>query len=70
MNEYLDKTLKPKLAKVLAKEFGTRCKSKDIEDFPEMLGDPKWSRCPVCSVYEKLDAFIESLRPEYTEDGA
>lgn len=53
--------LKKELAKVVAKAFGKRCKVKDYEDFPEMVGDPLANRCPTCLAYEKLDAFVEDL---------
>lgn len=54
--------LKKRLEKALQKDFGKRCETKDIEDFPDLLDNPdKTSRCPVCVAYEKLDAFVDDL---------
>ncbi len=51
---------------VLEEHYGERCKTKDYEDFPDLLplfavGDPDSGRCPVCLVYEKFDAYWEAL---------
>ena len=51
--EYLE--LKKQVEKLLRKGWGPRCKLKDVEDFPEIVGTD--SRCPACLVYEKFDDF-------------
>lgn len=67
MNKYLENNLKPRLAKVIRKDFGKRCSTKDTDDFPELVGDPKANRCITCLVYEELDAMMARLQPEFSD---
>lgn len=53
--------------KVIEEHYGERCKTKDLDDFPDELdpifpvGDPDAGRCPVCLVYEKFDNYWKVL---------
>lgn len=42
----------------ITETYGEKCKSKDIEDFPELQGDPKASRCPTCEMWEIYDKWL------------
>lgn len=59
--------LKEHNLKVIEEHYGKRCKVKDTDDFPELLeppfanNDPDYSRCGVCLVYEKFDAYWKAL---------
>ena len=50
-------------------DWGERCETKDIDDFPELhddlvvVGNQEENRCPVCLVYEKFDAWWDYLVP-------
>jgi hypothetical protein len=61
------KALKAGILKVIEEDWGPRCKTRDIDDFPDeydplfAVGDPDVGRCPVCLVYEKFDAFWKQL---------
>ena len=59
--------MKPKLEKVIAKDFGKRCGTKDIEDFPELIGDDDANRCITCVMYEELDNYIARLQPHFSD---
>lgn len=67
MNQYLEKNFKKQLEKTIRKDFGKRCGTKDIEDFPELVNDPLASRCVTCLVYEELDAMIARLQPAFSD---
>lgn len=49
--------VKSMLEHMLLRDWGPRCIVKDTEEFPELIGDTKSSRCPSCVVYEKFDDF-------------
>lgn len=57
VNDY--KKLKAKLLKLIERDWGQRCETKDYEDFPELKGGVSVSegRCPACLTYEKFDEF-------------
>ena len=44
--------------------WGERCKTKDIDDFPETQSDPLASRCVNCEMWEHYDDFIAQLGKE------
>lgn len=55
---------------LIERDWGKRCTTKDVDDFPELhedqlfaAGDPDAGRCPVCLVYEKFDKFWDQLIP-------
>lgn len=52
-------TLKQDILTLLERDWGPRCKTKDIDDFDDLItvGDPESGRCPCCLVYEKFDNF-------------
>lgn len=52
---------KQSLLRLIEKDYGKPCETKDTDDFPEMKDDPGWGRCPVCIVYERLDKLLETL---------
>lgn len=56
------KKLKAEVEALLREGWGPRCKIKDIEDFPEIIGTD--SRCSACLVYEKFDAFWDYATPD------
>ena len=65
MREYDE--VKKDLEKLLERDWGPRCKTKDTDDFEELLfpvGDPDVGRCPSCLVYEKFDKFWEYFAHE------
>lgn len=44
--------------KLIERDWGARCETKDTDDFPEMHGlSLEEGRCPVCLMYEKFDDF-------------
>lgn len=53
--------LKDQLLELIKEDYGENCETKDTVDFPELVGNPKASRCPVCLVYEKLDELYEAI---------
>lgn len=59
MREY--NQVKEDTLKLLERDWGERCKIKDTEDFPELLGETETGkgRCPSCLVYERFDKFWE-----------
>lgn len=60
--------LKEHALHVIEEHYGDRCKTKDTDDFEELLfpvGDNDAGRCPICLVYEKFDKFWDTL---YEED--
>lgn len=56
--------LKELILDAMNRDWGPRCETKDYVEYPDMLLDDKWGRCPVCLVYEKFDEFWEKLCPE------
>ena len=49
----------------MEKDWGPRCKTKDYDDFPDILDKPENnSRCPVCVAYERFDSFWEYFSPD------
>lgn len=42
-------------------EYGERCKTSDIEDFPDLKGSPDASRCATCKAWEEVDRFKDWL---------
>lgn len=44
--------------------WGERCKTKDIDDFPENKDDPLASRCANCEMWEHYDEFKAQLGKE------
>lgn len=66
--------LKEQIIHDIEEHYGERCKTKDTDDFPEMLeppyanNDKDWGRCPVCLVYEKFDAFWETFYYDESND--
>lgn len=42
--------------------FGVRCKSKDIEDFPELKNETEDNRCPSCVAWEYYDFWVKETR--------
>ena len=57
---------KKSVIKLMEKDWGPRCRTSDLEDFPDMADDPEsWGgRCPVCLRYEKLDKLFEMIAPD------
>lgn len=51
-------------AKFVEEGWGKRCKTKDLEDFPELTHDPKGSRCGTCEMWEHYDEWVKELREE------
>lgn len=56
------KKVRSEIERLLERDWGPRCKTRDIDDFPELkhaiTGDEKFNgRCPVCLVYERFDDF-------------
>lgn len=62
--------LKAGILSCIEEDWGERCKTTDLEDFPELhddlvvVGNPDDGRCPVCLVYEKFDKFWDYLVPQ------
>lgn len=69
--------LKAKMLALIKKDWGKRCETYDIEDFPDMtyvvagllydsanVENPDTGRCPVCLVYEKFDKFWQYITPK------
>ena len=49
---------------LLIQEFGPRCESLDLDDFPEE--NISWNeRCVVCKLWEMLDGYVEEKRREF-----
>lgn len=53
------KKMRSDILKLIKRDYGKRCKTKDTDDFPEILGKTKLmeGRCCVCLVYETFDEF-------------
>jgi hypothetical protein len=47
--------------KYVTAEYGKRCKTTDLEDFPDLEGDANWGRCAACVAWEEFDRFKEWL---------
>jgi hypothetical protein len=59
------KKLKAGILKIIEQDWGERCETTDIEDFPYLEGKTELSegRCGVCLVYERFDKFWKMLAP-------
>ena len=57
------KKMRSDILKLIKRDYGKRCKTKDTEDFPEMLGKTEVleGRCYLCLVYERFDKFWDIL---------
>lgn len=38
--------------------WGERCKTRDVDDFPDLAVDPASSRCPCCVAWDQFDALV------------
>jgi hypothetical protein len=47
--------LEEEVEKYFTKKYGKRCKTKDIDDFPEIKDDKDSNRCFVCEIWETVD---------------
>lgn len=54
------KAIHDDVLRLIERDWGKRCETKDTEDFPELLNS-KNGRCGVCVVYEKFDKFWARL---------
>lgn len=50
--------------KYITHVYGKRCKTRDLDDFPEMEHDPLATRCRACLEWERYDEFIAQLGKE------
>jgi len=58
-------SIKKIIEAALEKDWGPRCETTDIEDFPDTdYSNPKNGRCPRCVVYERFDRFWEYFSPD------
>ncbi len=63
MSEYNIDTLKEHNLAVIEEEYGSRCSTKDTDDFDDLvtIGEPDAGRCAVCLVYEKFDNYWKMI---------
>ena len=54
-NTALLNKLEEEVEKYFTKKYGKRCKTKDIDDFPEIKDDKDSNRCFVCEIWETVD---------------
>ncbi|EGD57078.1 hypothetical protein [Gordonia neofelifaecis] len=42
-------------------EYGERCATSDLDEFPENRDNPNWMRCAACEAWEEVDRFEQWL---------
>ena len=56
---YLEITVFRLAIKLLKADYGERCESKDLDDFPHLkIKETSGARCPACKAWETID-FLE-----------
>ena len=57
------------IREAITEHWGPRCRTKDTDDFPELLGQ-EVGRCPVCRAWEQFDALCDAIDELRAEVGA
>lgn len=61
MVDSIEALLQDQVKDFITKTWGERCKTKDLDDFPDEDLENKLARCPICEVWEYYDGWLAEL---------
>lgn len=44
------------IEEAIREHWGERCKTRDVEDFPDLVAQPNFGRCACCVAWDQFDA--------------